>query len=142
MVRRVLPASPDTAYGEWLDPEALADWMCPWPARCLAIKLEPWVDGNLRLDIEDSGVEFFVVGRFQSLNQPRGLSFTWHCSTWPEPATESVVTVSLDPHGPGQTLMTIEHTLLPLPQVAQHQQGWAAIAEQLEAALKRRSTDS
>src|SRR5215813_5682208 len=28
VVRRVLPAAPDVVYDEWLDPDALADWMC------------------------------------------------------------------------------------------------------------------
>jgi len=136
VVRRILAAPPDVVYEEWMDPEALSDWMCPRPARCLKVESQPWVGGRLRIDIEDSGVEFFVVGQFKKLDRPRELSFTWRCSTWPDPEIESIVTVSLHPHGEGETLMTIEHALLPSGMVDQHQRGWAAIAQQLDVALR------
>jgi uncharacterized protein YndB with AHSA1/START domain len=41
IVRRLLPATPDVVYDEWLDPAALADWMCPRPARCRNVESEP-----------------------------------------------------------------------------------------------------
>ena len=131
VVRRVLPAAPDVVYDEWLDPGALADWMCPRPARCRNVEAEPCVGGRLRIDIEDGGAEFWVSGRYLVLDRPRRLSFSWSCSTWPDPGLQSVVNVLLEPHDGGQTLMTIEHTLLPPGLTGQHQRGWAAIADQL-----------
>jgi uncharacterized protein YndB with AHSA1/START domain len=110
--------------------------MCPRPARCIGVELQPWLGGDL-FDIEESGVEFFVVGRFTLLDRPCRLAFTWRCSTWPDPDVESIVTVSLDPHGDDLTLMIIEHAQLPFALVDQHQRGWAAIASQLGAALRR-----
>ena len=95
-VQRVLPATPDVVYAEWLDPEALSAWMCPSPARCLSVELEPRPGGRLRFDIEDKGEEFFVVGKFTVLEQPHRISFTWHCSTWGDPDLESVVTIELE----------------------------------------------
>ena len=135
VVRRVLPAAPAVVYDEWLDPDALADWMCPRPARCRNVEAEPCVGGRLRIDIEDSGAEFWVSGRYLVLDRPRRLSFSWSCSTWPDPSLQSVVNVLLEPHDGGQTLMTIEHTLLPPGLAGQHQRGWAAIADQLAAEL-------
>jgi uncharacterized protein YndB with AHSA1/START domain len=136
-VQRVLPAPPGVVYDEWLDPDALTEWMCPRPARCLRVEMEPWTGGSLRLDIEDGGTEFSVVGQFTVLDRPRRLSFPWHCSTWPDPDAESIVIVSFKPRGTQETLMTIEHILLPGELVEQHQRGWEAIAEQFDAALKR-----
>lgn len=135
VVRRLLPAAPGVVYDEWLDPEALADWMCPRPARCRGIESEPRPGGRLRIDIEDGGVEFFVTGEYLVLDRPRRLSFTWSCSTWPDPTVRSVVDVRLEPRDGEQTLMTIEHRLLPPGLAAQHQRGWAAIAGQLAAEL-------
>jgi uncharacterized protein YndB with AHSA1/START domain len=135
VVRRVLPASPAVVYAEWLDPAALQDWMCPRPARCRSVESDPRVGGRLRIDIEDGGVEFWVSGEYLVLDPPRRLSFTWSCSTWPDPSLRSVVNVLLEPWDGGQTLMTIEHTLLPPGLVGQHQRGWAAIARQLAAEL-------
>jgi uncharacterized protein YndB with AHSA1/START domain len=131
VVRRLLPAAPDIVYDEWLDPGALADWMCPRPARCLNIESEPRLGGRLRIDIEDGGTEFWVSGEYLVLDRPGRLSFSWSCSTWPDPGLKSVVNVLLEPRENEQTLMTIEHTLLPPGLVDQHERGWTAIAQQL-----------
>jgi uncharacterized protein YndB with AHSA1/START domain len=135
IVRRLLPASPDVVYDEWLDPVALADWMCPRPARCRNVESEPRLGGRLRIDIEDDGTEYCVSGEYLVLDRPSRLSFSWSCSTWPDPSLKSVVNVLLEPRENAQTLMTIEHTLLPPGLVDQHERGWAAIAQQLAAAL-------
>jgi len=134
-VTRLLPASPAVVYDEWLDPVALSDWMCPLPSRATSIDLEPMLGGRLRIEIEENGVRFVVRGRYVELDRPFRLSFTWSCSTWPDPTLESLVTVTLEPHGDGETLMTIQHTLLPPDLTDQHQSGWARIAEQLAMEL-------
>ena len=136
-VQRVMPAPPDAVYDEWLDPDALRDWMCPRPARPIAIELDPTVGGAVRIDIEEDGVEFFVVGHYVELDRPNRLAFTWSCSTWEDPTHQSVVTVTFEPSGEQETLMTIEHELLPADLVARHEAGWVQIAAQLAAALSR-----
>jgi uncharacterized protein YndB with AHSA1/START domain len=135
VVRRLLPARPDVVYDEWLDPGALSDWMCPRPARCRNVESDPRVGGRLRIDIEDEGVEFSVSGQYLVLDRPRQLSFSWSCTTWPDPSIRSVVNVLLEPRENEQTLMTIEHSLLPPELVDQHEHGWTVIAEQLAAEL-------
>ena len=113
VVRRLLPARPDAVYDEWLDPGALSDRMCPRPARCRNVESEPRVAGRLQIDIEDDGVEFSVSGEYLVLDRPRQLSFSWSCTTWPDPSIKSVVNVLLEPRENEQPLMTIEHSLLP-----------------------------
>ncbi len=135
VVRRVLPAPADAVYEAWLDPEALADWMCPRPARCRSVECDPRVGGRLRIDIEDSGVAFVVSGRYLTLERPRRLRFTWSCSLWPDPCAETVVTVTLRPRGGDRTLMVIEHALLGEDLVDRHARGWTIAAGQLRARL-------
>jgi uncharacterized protein YndB with AHSA1/START domain len=135
IVQRLLPATPDVVYDEWLDPAALADWMCPRPARCRNVESEPRPGGRLRIDIEDGGAEFCVSGEYLVLDRPTRLSFSWSCSTWPDPSLKSVVNVLLEARGNAQTLMTIEHTLLPPGLADKHERGWAVIAQQLAAEL-------
>ena len=135
LVRRLLPAPPEVVYDEWLDPAALAGWMCPRPARCRGIESDPRVGGRLRIDIEEEGAEFYVTGEYLALDRPGRLSFTWSCSTWADPSHGSVVTVLLEPSEGGQTLMTIRHTLLPPGLTDQHTSGWETIAAQLAAEL-------
>jgi uncharacterized protein YndB with AHSA1/START domain len=122
-------------YDEWLDPDALSDWMCPRPARATNIDVDPRIGGRLRIDIVEDGVRFAVTGRYVELDRPRRLSFTWSCTTWPDPSVESLVTVTLESTGNNETLMTIHHALLPPELIDQHQSGWARIAEQLAVAL-------
>jgi uncharacterized protein YndB with AHSA1/START domain len=133
-------------YDEWLDPEALGEWMCPRPARATSIDLDPTIGGRLRIDIEEEGVEFAVTGRFVELDPPWRLSFTWSCSTWPDPSMESLVTVTLEPCGDNETRMTITHALLPPDLIDQHHSGWARLvggseAEMEEAALRAAVAD-
>jgi uncharacterized protein YndB with AHSA1/START domain len=138
-VRRTLPVGPALVYAEWTDPGSLADWMCPRPARCVSVALEPRVGGALRFEIEENGVTFSVWGRFLAMEAPRLLRFTWSCSTWPDPTVESVVTVMLDEVGDGETAMTIEHSGLPAGLSDRHEAGWRAIAAQLGSMLAARA---
>jgi uncharacterized protein YndB with AHSA1/START domain len=131
----VLPASPTVVYDEWLDPDALSDWMCPRPAIATNIDVVPTVGGRLRIDIEEDGTRFVVTGRYVELDRPNRLSFTWSCSTWPDPSTESLVTVTLEPTGDSETIMTIHHAMLPPDLTDQHLAGWKQIAEQLVVEL-------
>jgi uncharacterized protein YndB with AHSA1/START domain len=141
VVQRILPAPPDVVFEHWIDPDALAEWMCPRPARATNVELDPTVGGRLRIDIEEDGVEFYVVGRFLELERPHRLRFTWSCSTWTDPDRQSIVSVSLEPHGGVDTLMTIQHMLLPEGTLENHQHGWNLIAEQLGLYLHQGAAD-
>jgi len=139
VVRQVMPARPEQVYDEWLDPDALAEWMCPRPAFAIAVTVEPRVDGVLRIDIDDLGTLMTVSGRYLELRRPNLLRFTWHCTTWPPGLAESIVTVTFEPHGTSDTVMTIRHELLAPDLVDRHYQGWLVIAAQHESVLRRRS---
>ena len=138
VVRRVLPAPPEVVYDEWLDADGLAEWMCPRPARPTKIELEPRVGGRLRIDIDDQGFLLQVTGTYLDLRRPHQLRFTWKCSDWPDPDLESIVTVTLSPHGDGDTLMTIRHSLLPPEVSGAHRAGWGRVAVQLDGRLHHR----
>ncbi len=131
VVQRVLPAPPDVVYDEWLDADGLLEWMCPRPARVTRVELEPEVGGLLLIDMADEGFVQQVRGRYLELDRPHQLSFTWKPSIWDDADRDSVVTVTFEPHGDGQTLMTIRHVLL-LPDLGEaYEQGWARVAGQL-----------
>jgi uncharacterized protein YndB with AHSA1/START domain len=136
IVRQRLPAPPDVVYQEWTDPGKLAEWMCPRPARCLNVEADPRIGGTLAFDIEDADQVFRVSGNYLTLERPHRLAFSWSCSTWPDPAIQTIVTVTIDPDGAEASIMTIEHELLPAALIQQHAQGWAAITTQLESRLR------
>jgi uncharacterized protein YndB with AHSA1/START domain len=136
VVQRVLPAPPDVVFDEWIDPEAMAEWMCPRPSRPTRIDIDPRVGGRFFIDIDDEGFELTVTGEYLELERPHRLRFTWDCSVWEPSDPESIVTVTLEPHGDRCTLMTIHHVQLPPKVVDSHRHGWTLIGQQLEDALK------
>lgn len=134
-VQRVMPAPPDVVFDEWLDPEAMEEWMCPRPARCVAITVEPRVGGAVRFDVDDSGTSVLIAGRFLAIDRPRVLRFTWSNSNWPDPTTVSIVNVAFEPFGEDETLMSIEHSLMPPAEFDGFHNGWTRTFEQLAAFL-------
>ena len=136
-VRQVMPAPPDVVFDQWLDPESLKDWMCPRPARVVAVTLAPRVGGMVRFDIDDSGTAVQMSGRFLAIVRPHRLRFTWSLSNWRDPTVVSVVDVTFEPVDEDKTLMSIEHALLPPDAVDEFKQGWAGVFGQLAAVLRR-----
>lgn len=142
VVRRVLPALPDVVFDEWLDAEGMAEWMCPRPAQPVRIELDPRVGGRFLIDIDDEGFSLSITGEYLELVRPHRLRFSWDCTTWDPGDPTSIVTVTLEPHGDGLTLMTIHHVQLPPTLVGRHHNGWTRIGEQLESHLASRAPGS
>ncbi len=133
VVQRVLPAPPHVVYDEWLDTDALAEFMCPAPARATTIECEPRIGGRLLIVMVDADAVIQVTGEYLELDRPRRLKFSWKSDH--HGGFDSVVTVSLEPYGREQTLMTIDHAL-PRHLVDDHQKGWNQIAERLAHRLQ------
>ncbi|BCI51930.1 hypothetical protein NIIDNTM18_12080 [Mycolicibacterium litorale] len=136
-VQRVMPAPPDEVFDEWLDPEALTDWMCPHPTRVVDVELEPRVGGRVRFDVDDVGERVLITGQFLAIDRPHLLRFTWSNSDWPDPTTVSVVEVTFAPVDDERTLMSIEHTMLPPTEFENFHSGWTLTVDQLVEALSR-----
>ena len=134
-VERVMPAAPEVVFDQWLDPESLEEWMCPRPVRVVAITVEPRVGGSVRFDVDDSGTSVLITGRFLAIERPHLLRFTWSNSNWPDPTAVSVVNVAFAPFDGDQTLMSIEHSLLPPEEFDNFQNGWTLTFDQLAAVL-------
>lgn len=137
-VQRVMPAAPEVVFDQWLDPESLAEWMCPRPVRCVAITVEARVGGRVSFDVDDSGSSVLITGQFLAIDRPQLLRFTWSNSNWADPTVVSVVNVAFTPTGDDQTLMSIEHSLIPPEEFQNFHNGWILTVEQLAAVLDRR----
>ena len=135
-VQRVMPATPDVVFDQWLDPESLADWMCPRPDRCVAITIEPRVGGLVHFDVDHSGTSVLITGQFLVIDRPHLLRFTWTNSNWADPTAASIVNVAFEPVGVDQTLMSIEHSLLPPYELDNFANGWVGVCDQLEVHLR------
>ncbi len=137
VVERVMPATPDEVFDEWLDRESLQDWMCPRPVKVLDVAVDPRVGGIVRFDVDDSGTRVLITGQFLAIDRPRLLRFTWTNSNWRDPTQESVVNVAFAPVGDNETLMSIEHSLLPPEEFENFHSGWLLTVDQLAARVQR-----
>jgi uncharacterized protein YndB with AHSA1/START domain len=135
-VQRVMPAPPDAVFDEWLDPASLVEWMCPRPARCVAVTVQPHVGGTMRFDVDTPDGTILITGQFLAIDRPSLLRFTWTNSDWADPTIQSVVTVTFEPAGDEQTVMTIEHRQLPAEHFDDFQSGWIDVCEQLHHYLR------
>jgi uncharacterized protein YndB with AHSA1/START domain len=134
IVRRLMAAPPAIVYDEWLDAEALAEFLCPGPEVSTNIlQCDPRIGGRLSVVMRDGDFTVRIEGEYQELDRPYRLSFTWHSDM--AGGFESIVTVTFEPAGEDQTLMTIQHTPLPANVVDDQQEGWTAIADLLAARL-------
>jgi uncharacterized protein YndB with AHSA1/START domain len=135
-VQRVMPAPPTVVFDEWLDPEAMKEWMCPRPVRCVDIIVEPRVGGTVRFDVDNEGTSVLIAGRFLAIDRPNALRFTWSNSNWSDPTTVSIVNVAFEPYGDEETLMSIEHSLMPPEEFDDFHNGWTLTADQLATVLR------
>jgi len=137
VVQRVMPATPEDVFDEWLDPEALQEWMCPHPVRVVDVTVEARVGGVVRFDVDNAGTRVLISGQFLTIDRPHLLRFTWSNSDWEDPTQTSVVNVTFEPVGSEQTLMSIEHSLLPPTEFESFHTGWIRTFDQLADKLSR-----
>ena len=103
----------------------------------VAVTIEAHVGGAVRFDVDDSGSSVLIVGRFLTIDRPSRLRFTWTNSNWADPTAVSVVDVAFTPAGEEETLMSIEHSLLPPEEFDNFESGWTLTSDQLAALLRR-----
>ena len=69
VVQRVMPAAPEVVFDEWLDPEALQEWMCPHPVRVVDVTVDARV-GPYRAPLARDGRPWGLYGGATSATQP------------------------------------------------------------------------
>jgi uncharacterized protein YndB with AHSA1/START domain len=77
-----------------------------------------------------------IAGRFLAVDRPCVLRFTWSNSNWSDPTVASVVNVAFEPFGEDETLMSIEHSLMPPEEFESFHSGWTLTSEQLATFLQ------
>jgi uncharacterized protein YndB with AHSA1/START domain len=134
VVRRLLPAPREQVFAAWLDPESLAQWMCPGDVASARVEIDPRVGGKLRIVMMrgEKGVEHW--GEYLVIEPPARLSFSW-ISNYTD-LIPTIVTVELLDRGL-RTELVLTHRRLPDGKVEGHRQGWTDIVRKLEAALSR-----
>jgi uncharacterized protein YndB with AHSA1/START domain len=78
-VERVVPAPPAEVFQAWLDPQALARFMCPAPGMTVSrVTVDPRVGGDFLIVMKTGDQEMPHHGTYQVIDPPHRLAFTWH----------------------------------------------------------------
>ena len=132
-VERILAAAPDEVYAAWVEAEALALFIAPAPGTA-RVEIDPRVGGRVRIVMTFPDRVTEIEGTYLALDRPHRISFSWRPL---RAGFDSVVTVVLEPHGEGETRMTITHTRLPEAWVESYETGWGSIADELGRRVRR-----
>lgn len=113
VVRMHIDAPPEIVFDCFCDPAALVTWMGDWA------DVDPQPGGVFAVDIEDMAVR----GRFELVEPPNRLVFTWGFAGSDVEPGASTVEVTLSAHADG-TELTLVHRDLPESETSRHTIGW------------------
>ena len=124
-LERLVPAPRAVVIQAWLDPVALARFMCTAAGATVAsAETDPRVGGQFRIVMRVGGRDRPHQGQYRLIEAPGRLVFTWESEVAP-PGSE--VTLTFDEAGAGQTRVTLVHRGLPATVHAAHHDGWTHI---------------
>jgi uncharacterized protein YndB with AHSA1/START domain len=132
-LKRRLNAPPAKVWAAWTSAEKITHWFGPAQTKDGSVRatLDVRVGGRYRASFTTADGEYHEVGGvYREVVPNRRLVFSWAWHSTPE--RESLVTVSLKPHGAG-TLLTLQHEQF-FDQAAAdgHRNGWTGSLDRLE----------
>jgi uncharacterized protein YndB with AHSA1/START domain len=138
-VERRFDASPEAVFDAWTNPDVLRRWWAAgpdWVTPTAEVDLR--AGGRYRLTMRDpsSDAAHTVGGEYVEVRRPDRLTYTW---AWePEPGgpdmgPPSRVTVDFLPDGAGTRVAITHSELVGDESRAQHEHGWNAVLDSLQA---------
>ena len=129
-IERDLPISARAAFEAWLDPKALAVFMCPAEGMGISkVEVDPRVGGKFLIVMNLAGRDLPHHGTYLTIDRHTRLAFTWQSH---HAGDNSRVTLTFEALGPRKTRLVLEHDGLDDSAVAAHTSGWTAILGALE----------
>ena len=130
-----LNASVEKVWKAWTAPELILKWFGSDPNGIgISANLDVRTKGKYEITFQDSDqTEHTCCGYYREVNKPNKLIFTW---TWKsEPDVESLVILSLTPHG-DRTHMQFDHHHVGTKSIHNYLSGWKGAFAKLEYLLK------
>jgi uncharacterized protein YndB with AHSA1/START domain len=134
---RTVAAPRERVFHAWTDAKELALWFHPTSEHTTLItRMDLKVGGNYSLEMHHEGGKVRKLsGTYRQIKPPEKLSFTWRWATDP-PGLETVVSLEFKEHG-HDTDILLAHGQFPDAETRdQHNQGWLACLDQLQAYLE------
>jgi uncharacterized protein YndB with AHSA1/START domain len=135
LIERTFDAKAEDVFDAWLTRERWQAWIGPEGMDCTVTMFEPHVGGRYRIDMcSPDGSVIPVSGRFEVVDRPRALRFTWGWDG--DPSKQSVVTLSFAKAN-GRTAFTLrQEGLGTVENRRQHEHGWNSTLNKLDRYLK------
>jgi uncharacterized protein YndB with AHSA1/START domain len=132
---RRYPVGVEKVWRAWTDPQALSLWFGPANTKSVTLaQLDVRPGGRYSIKFQtDDGEEHGVSGAYEEVEPHRRLVFTWAWQSTPERVSR--VTVSLQAADGGTQLELLHEQFFDATARDNHQRGWAATLERLEAWL-------
>ncbi|MFQ5918630.1 MAG: SRPBCC domain-containing protein [Thermoplasmata archaeon] len=137
-IRKELPASVETVWDWFTDPDRLAVWGCGRTYDHVAIDIDLRPGGVIhhRVTGKDDGIPWTFHGVYHDIEPARRLSYTFDWkSDWREPPTPSLVDIAFAASG-GGTEVLITHSQLPPEGVESTQSHWGEFLDVLAELLR------
>jgi len=133
-LERLVPAAPRAVFEAWLDPAALARFMCPAAGMSVGkVEVDARVGGAFLIVMMTGDAELPHRGEYLEIARHTRLAFTWRSQHAGE---GSRVTLRFEPVGDAQTRLTLEHVGLDdAERRRQHELGWTNILGELDQFL-------
>jgi uncharacterized protein YndB with AHSA1/START domain len=137
IVVQTFTASPERVFDAWLDTAMIGKFMYGPHLRdeeVVRLTIDPQVGGRFSFVVRRQGQEIDHIGRYEVIDRPRKLQFTW--SVAPNPEDASRVKIQIEPEGPG-CVLTLIHDLAPGWEDYRDrtQQGWTTMLKALQSAV-------
>lgn len=126
VVRRRMPAPREVVYEAWIDLDGIREWMCPGDIVSAEAVLDVRVGGSFRIVMKSQDRVHEHTGRYQIVDPPSKLSFTW--SGLENPNEITLVTVEFLAHGDESELIITHEGFTKSDAAKRYEMGWGTIA--------------
>lgn len=122
-VRRLVRATPARVFAAWTESSQICAWWGPVGVTCPAAEVDLRVGGTYRIGNQlPDGMVVWATGRFQRVDPPHELIYTWRFD--PGPEIESLVTVRFEAVEDGTEIVLRHEGILDQSIRDEHARGW------------------
>jgi uncharacterized protein YndB with AHSA1/START domain len=126
-MERRLSAAPDKVFAAWVEPEQLVQWFAPEGLTLPHCDLDLRVGGAWSATMrQPDGRDLVVSGRYQKIERPRLLVFTWGWQTDGEPGHQTEITLDFRAEGSGTVLTLTQRAFATVEDRDMHTMGWSS----------------
>ena len=140
---RTLDAPPELVFECWTSAEHARHWWYPRQGgrdfANVAFEMDFRVGGTYRYCIRSpEGQDTWAHGVFREIETNRRLVFTFQWEWTPEPSDETLITVTIEPHGQAGTRLSFTQSPFDSAQMRDgHEAGWGQVLDRLAEDVAR-----